>query len=551
MKKGLIFLFIFALGLSSCRSGVYSTLEDVESYIQERPDSAFVVLESIDRSSLLSGRTKAKFALLYAMALDKNYIDTTDISIIAPAVEYYSRHGNPDDKLKALYYEGNIYVNGHDDNQAAISFSRAEAVVPDATDDKYIGMLYISQSMLFGRVHNSLKREAYIEKALASLAKTSERSNYDKALPLLASARQCRYRLLEADSIYRLCLEIWENDSIRMPDILTNYASLKMLYSQKDPGGARDLLDKKWKIYHAPLNIKDYGLYAYASSMLGDKDLSDRIYEQILSKSSDNRAPYLRYLCDMESGDLASAIDNLNKTYSHQDAYVDSLLSNSIEESLSQYFKLSFYDERHRSRARVWLTALIGLVAISALAIISLVFKRKQERTLKKVESLLSVADDANRMSEHSADVSVSRNRNLCDLRVDYLSVYKEKYRTIKQLCESFLLSQGKDNQKEIIYRKVMNLLSFISEDERQYQKFEDGLNKELNGIIAHLKEDLSPIEGKDVKLVCFSIVGLYPQMIASILDWSLSNVYTRKSRLKERIRNLDSPYKEDYLRLF
>ena len=52
-------------------------LEDIESYIQPRPDSALAAMRSIDTTGLNTGELRAKYSLLYAMALDKNYIDAT------------------------------------------------------------------------------------------------------------------------------------------------------------------------------------------------------------------------------------------------------------------------------------------------------------------------------------------------------------------------------------------------------------------------------------------------------------------------------------------
>jgi hypothetical protein len=48
-------------------------LLDIESYIDARPDSALVAIRQIDTLSLKTKAQKAKFALLHAMALDKNF----------------------------------------------------------------------------------------------------------------------------------------------------------------------------------------------------------------------------------------------------------------------------------------------------------------------------------------------------------------------------------------------------------------------------------------------------------------------------------------------
>ncbi|MEE3407174.1 MAG: tetratricopeptide repeat protein, partial [Candidatus Cryptobacteroides sp.] len=93
-------------------------LEDVDSYIQERPDSALAVLDSIDRTKLTGKKETALYSLLYTMALDKNYKDPVDESLIEPAVKYYSKHGDPDTRLKAFFYQGVIFGNQRNYNKA-------------------------------------------------------------------------------------------------------------------------------------------------------------------------------------------------------------------------------------------------------------------------------------------------------------------------------------------------------------------------------------------------------------------------------------------------
>ena len=91
MKKlSSVFVVVFAL-LCGCTRAVMNELDDVASYIQTRPDSALNVLKGIDTLSLRGSAEKAKYSLLYAMAIDKNYIDTTDAGVIMPAVDYYEK----------------------------------------------------------------------------------------------------------------------------------------------------------------------------------------------------------------------------------------------------------------------------------------------------------------------------------------------------------------------------------------------------------------------------------------------------------------------------
>ena len=73
-------ILIFLLMLCACNkdaSEIGSLLNGIEAYIEEHPEEALKVLESVNREELTTRKLKAKHALLYSMALDKNYIDVT------------------------------------------------------------------------------------------------------------------------------------------------------------------------------------------------------------------------------------------------------------------------------------------------------------------------------------------------------------------------------------------------------------------------------------------------------------------------------------------
>lgn len=106
MRNFLLFTFAVLFLLSCTSKNIERTLNDVESYIRERPDSALTVLDSIDRDLLKSRKLRSHHALLFAMALDKNYIDVSDDSLALVALNWYDRHGDRKYKARALYYLG-------------------------------------------------------------------------------------------------------------------------------------------------------------------------------------------------------------------------------------------------------------------------------------------------------------------------------------------------------------------------------------------------------------------------------------------------------------
>lgn len=129
-------LLLCAMGCGN-HTAVKGVLDSAEAIMNERPDSALVLLENIDSAAVRGRATAARYSLLRSMALDKNVIDTADISIILPAVRYYERKGDDLSKARTFFYYGRVLQNGGDNEAALEAVSKAE-LYADRTDDLYL-----------------------------------------------------------------------------------------------------------------------------------------------------------------------------------------------------------------------------------------------------------------------------------------------------------------------------------------------------------------------------------------------------------------------------
>ena len=151
MKPHYIYILAIISCLASCtpHSKHWETLMQVESFIEERPDSALTVLQGMDKEALSGKEEEAKHALLLSMALDKNVIDRTDFEVLQPAIDYYQNHGTATDKLRTLYYEGRIYQNAGQGDLAMKSFIKAREVEGPITDTLTLGNLLVAQATYY------------------------------------------------------------------------------------------------------------------------------------------------------------------------------------------------------------------------------------------------------------------------------------------------------------------------------------------------------------------------------------------------------------------
>ena len=109
--KHLITLIIPILLLTACAESGHNSrlLERAEAVMDDSAHVALAILrDSINTASLSTDRSRALHALLLSQALDKNYIDISSDSIIAPAVKFFADGDEPHYAMLTHYCLGKI-----------------------------------------------------------------------------------------------------------------------------------------------------------------------------------------------------------------------------------------------------------------------------------------------------------------------------------------------------------------------------------------------------------------------------------------------------------
>ena len=153
--KHYLSVIILAICLISCNSHSHcrETLSQMESYIEERPDSALAVLKQMNASELFGKEEKAKHALLYSMALDKNVIDKTGFEVLQPAIDYFeNKGGSATDKMRTYYYHGRIYQNQGNDALAMECFVSALSEGKESDDKLTKARILFTQGGIYNKV---------------------------------------------------------------------------------------------------------------------------------------------------------------------------------------------------------------------------------------------------------------------------------------------------------------------------------------------------------------------------------------------------------------
>ena len=149
IKFMLLSMVVLTTGSCDRYKTVREKLNVAENLMNAHPDSALAILDNIPSAGINNREVAARYALLKSIALDKNYIDTTNFDVLQPAIDYYIKNGKPDEKLRTYYYQGRIYQNKGDDDSAMRSFMNGCDLRHGVTDSLLLAHTLVAQGTLY------------------------------------------------------------------------------------------------------------------------------------------------------------------------------------------------------------------------------------------------------------------------------------------------------------------------------------------------------------------------------------------------------------------
>lgn len=218
-------LFILSLlFLAACGTAYRPDLNKAEALMVDHPDSSLNILEKIRIERVRGRKNKAKYALLYSQALDKNYIDVESDSIIRVARDYYAHRGSNEERAQAFYYYGIVANNAGDIDEAMKAFIPAR-IYAEKTDNEFVkGLIYSAIGNLYYDQNSLAEAIEQFDKAEESFIKTGRLMNQF----LITHKKAATYRLLEQYDSTLHCLQRAKNIATILNDTLQiiNVASL-------------------------------------------------------------------------------------------------------------------------------------------------------------------------------------------------------------------------------------------------------------------------------------------------------------------------------------
>ena len=557
--RRLFIILILVLSLVACNSHSehWNTLSHIETYIVEHPDSALIALEKIDISELAGKQERAKHALLYSMALDKNYIYKTDFEVLQPAIDYYEDNGTTTDKFQTYYLQGRIYQNQGNDTQAMIAYAQAKELLGGIDNRYWAGQLHSE----IGNIY---------------------RNNYDYAKSLEAYQRAYDYYIsegVESNAAYTLLnigISYWNlednakgieyiNEALQMA-LKLHDAYLEMVCYQNIVFLCDDIdaVDKCGGIVEALVNRYDISQFGSGSLIsiasyyaeVGEYDSMDEFIGRAWSNTTNAKDSINVYLSQADIlkrvGKPEEALQYFEAGVKLQNREVRSSLKQPIETTQKEYFQQQAEHNAYRLKKDRELYITLGIIALLALIVVAMYIRHRmlsKDLEISKYMVLSSELQSAIRdredrlsaISEHISSQEEAHNSMISDMHRQIAELFEKQYELLDKLSNTYYETQGVSKEKESIFKQVKSEIDKFATDKKSIAQLEKIVNTYKRNVIGLVRSEIPNISERDITLLCYIYAGFSAKSISIFIGETTSNILTRKSRLRSKIAKLGS----------
>lgn len=549
MKKLTLYILLIAASLTGCRgkTQAWDTLSEAESLIESQPDSALTLLSAIDKSRLGDREERARYALLMSMALDKNYIDTTSFAVLQPAIDYYLKHGTPDEKLRTLYYQSCIYRNRGDDGNAMASCIEA-LNLEGVTDTLVLARTLVGQGILY---YKQYKVDEFVENNLRAATLYRDAGNYRPAIRCYAKALNSIVTLnnkSKADSIAKICLPLIESNPDMEEFFNCSYLSYLIEYGTVD-----EFLNlvRELHQYDLPNDTKLDIARGYASKVNIDTALSLLDHIDITPTTADS----LKYY---------AVVSDIHETARHPDKALDA------------YKKYMYVAERFH--VRMFSNDLLFAEKKHKLEISSLMETQKRDRIIKyslfSVIFMMAIAGiiihryykiRTKRMMAEQENLKLKLEKHVAELELNNLRLEKSELESERNNLKILLQGQhGLDGPVQNVIKQRLDMLNSllakeISDNESHavaYTKWIEHIRKNKEEFLDSTRIALTAsypafmksletcgLTDDEIKYVCLYAIGLKGKEVGEYMQlkrhYNISSAIRKKLGIDEHETNI------------
>lgn len=523
---------------------VNKQIDTAEWLLEEQPDSAMLLLNSITAEDIFFDNDKARYALLYTKAQDKNYIDETSDSLIRIAVDYYNNNGTPSQLFMSLYYWGRIQYNAGNDYIALATYAEAEQLISQVKDDYTIGLLYSQIGEIYFKNYDYYKslsafKKAYYHYDKANLLKHRNFALIDQGYSYLG--------ICNADSCDILLNKALKNALERKDSIQVSAASVALLAKHieyKETQKATEIYNKYQNynlfLYAKPSFYTDMALlHAYNN----DTALYNKYMLEARNRSQTTTDSVYLYLAEAKyfeyKKNFATAYKKLNRKVDLENSLALKALAQPVltaqRDFLSSELELKKRD--HQRACTLYIVSTLLFIAISTIVFI-LLYRRNRRNREQLKEYIDIVAELRETIQLRTIESGLIQE------------LFSEKYSIINNLGGLFAdFEDTKQLEKQIVHEVKVLIKKFSTN--KTITELELLVDKYCNNAMTLLHQEMPDFSDIEYRQVCYHYAGFSVKLIGFFMQENTANIYKRRNRIKGKISVNTPPHKDLFLSLF
>jgi len=562
MKLTPLLILFFIVGCLSCKreNHIEKLLNEAEALLVTNPDTAYIILNTIDIPHEMNDRLLAEWCMLSGESADKIQEDMPSVSYLLQAQKWYAKNGSPEEQARIGLFLGRSFLQDKEFEKAMDTYMKALDIATDHEIYNQAGYIssYMADLYLFENMADAA-RQKYEDGANFFLKANNKRSY---ALALRDIGRMWAYSdsvtkalplLQKADSIVSVL-----NDKRAMASISNGLGNLyEMLgdYQNAEKYFLKSLeLDKKEVISS---NLALSSMYTEINKLE-----KARFYLEKAKTTTDNSALpdilYIQYLIEKADQNTDIALECLEQYYIVSDSITFLQNESNIAKIEKKYRQEKILQENSQLRISKQIYLILIIFSIVVCLVIFSFYQFELNKQQKKIyqqqitldqnkcslsdlneklqkgeQLILKMESDLNKTEEQ-----VNFQNTLEDQQVIYLKQKEELERInaeIHQLRNNKLLASS-------IGKKIMNLSKTVKAGSSQSlltPKDWIALQKQVNEIYVSLpqflhKESLS-LTSSDIECCYLSFFQLDPNAEAILLNINPHSASRRRSRLREK----------------
>ncbi len=558
--KGLcyaLWVFILLSPISCTKSTVILTLDHAAEIMNEKPDSAKAVLDSIKRSELRTRATRARFALLYSQAMDKCYIDTNNDSLISVALKYYSKQGTDHEKALAFYYNGVVYRNSGNIKAEVNALLDAKKYA-DKTNDSYIkGLIYSELARLYKTQRQYEKSIQLYKEAATEYEKVGNNTNIMFAYMAVSSSLSAIGKNLEAKNY-----SIKAYETAKQINAVQHIIRLGINISMQN----KELYDYKIAEYlsvirsHKELFSDDiYRLYGILYELNNQSDSAKYYYKKYV----DNISPHTRISAGIISiiADLAKTTGNYKEAFEYERRYsniadsINKADQNSIIQNLENKYIMQQAENSYKSLNKQYklsrvIYSLIVIILIMNIIYAIRTYKNKLHCKQRDFESYVVQHETqyGNLQTQYNTLLKQIENYTIMNKehRIRIAETLKNRMDSLRILSE-FAYKYGASNPNKFYEKFHEHIVITKSEDDNLADDIIQAADMLNNGITSYLKKSYPQMTKLDLAYCGLISLGFTPESIRMIYNHThMQSLYTARYRIRTKIRQNTTNIRQD-----